>query len=402
MMRHFPGMTRRVLFGVDRLCAEPRRAGIGLQSLRRVGLLTNDAANLADSAETSSRAALLRAGAPLVRLFSTEHGIGRAAPDGVAVPHTVDPVTGLPVYSVYGGRLAPPDELLADLELLLVDLPDIGTRWYTYVWSVTHAIDACARAGTAVAVLDRPNPLGGLLDLCEGPELDESCCASFLGRMRMPVRHSLTLGELAVEWQRRHAPDCDIRVLRCEGWSREMMWADTGLPFVPTSPAISSFESALLYPGIALFEGSNVNVGRGSDQAFQQISAPWLEVSDVAHHRLVRAFSDGVEVVTGRTRLPIGGDSPSLSLHVVEPRTFRPVALGLALLSAVRELHPVSFRWTDYPTVVNPAGTGHFERLAGRRDIRPAIDGPSPVAAKQIIDWCDAGDWSGRVGLLYE
>jgi uncharacterized protein YbbC (DUF1343 family) len=391
---------RKVLFGVDRLCARPA----ALQALRSVGLLTTNAATLAAEPEISSRVALQRAGAPLVRLFSPEHGLSRSTPDRTPVPRSIDEQTSVPVYSVYGARLAPPDELLTDLDLLLIDLPDIGTRWYTYAWSMTHAIDACARTGTPVAVLDRPNPIGGAFRWCEGPELDETCCASFLGRMRMPVRHSLTLGELARLWQSERAPRAELAVLRCQGWSRDEMWPETGLPYVATSNSIPSFESALLYPGLGLFEGTNVEIGRGGPRPFQMVASDWLNAGAVRAHRLVDAVADGVSLEPSRFRLPLGGETQALDLRVVNAAVVRPVALGLALLVAIRELHPAEFRWTDYPTVANPAGTGHFERLVGRLDIREAIAGPWAIPASRLEQWCDAGDWERRVrsSLLYD
>jgi uncharacterized protein YbbC (DUF1343 family) len=389
-----------VSFGIDRLCARPE----GLFGLRRIGLLTSDAATIASDPGLTSRVALQRARAPLVRVFSPEHGLRRTPPSGTAVPHTVDPLTNVPVYSVYGHRFSPPDELLTDLDLLLIDLPDVGVRWFTYVWAMTHALDACARTGTPVAVLDRPNPLGGDFRLCEGPELDETCCASFLGRMRMPVRHSLTMGELARVWQAERAPRAQLAVLRCSGWSRGMLWPATQVPFVPASSALPSFESALLYPGLGLFEGTNMDISRGGPRPYQLIAAGWLDPAAVRAHRLMNAVADGLTLEPTRLRPPLGGELPALQIRVEQPELVRPVALGLALLITIRELHASDFRWTDYPTVANPSGTGHFERLVGRLDIRPAIEGPWSISASRLLQWCDVGDWLQRVQpyLLYE
>lgn len=392
-------MTARLVeFGADRLSAFPR----GLRGLRRVGLLTNDAAVLASDASLPSRLALLSAGAPIVRLFSPEHGLRRTGPDGVRVPHSTDERTGLPVFSVYGAHFTPPDDLLADLDLLLIDLPDVGTRCYTYAWSMTHALDACERIGTPVGVLDRPNPLSGSLDRCEGPVLDERCCSSFLGRLRMPLRHSLTLGELARLWCRERTPGVNLQVLRCHGWSRDMDWAATGRPFVAPSPAIPVIESALLYPGIVLFEGTNVGVGRGTSLPFRMLGSEWLRPAALMQHPLVRRHAAGVVLRHRRMETPLGGDVQALVIDVVEPASLRPAALGLALLAAVRELQPREFQWTDYPTAANPSGAGHFERLCGRSEIRLTME-RRPVTEADLLTWCDPGDWASRVApvLLY-
>ena len=188
-------------FGVDRLCAEPTR----LQALwrahpnaqpttmRRVGLVTNDAARLATDPSRRSREALLAAGVPLVRLFGPEHGLQATAADGAPVRDDVDAVTGLPVVSLYGERMRPTADSLRDLDAVLFDIPDVGARFYTYTWTLYHVMVACAEAGVPLVVLDRPNPLGGALSQAEGPVLRDEC-RSFVGEDAIPVRHALTLG----------------------------------------------------------------------------------------------------------------------------------------------------------------------------------------------------------------
>src|SRR5690606_34743780 len=146
---------------------------------------------------------------------------------------------------------------------------------------LSHVLEACARTGTPLAVLDRPNPLGGLLDDTEGPLLDESQCASFIGRWSIPVRHSLTLGEVARHCAATRRPQAPASAGACEGWRRAMLWPALGLPWVPTSPAIRTFASALVYPGTCLFEGTNLSVGRGTDASFQGVGAPWLDPARV-------------------------------------------------------------------------------------------------------------------------
>jgi uncharacterized protein YbbC (DUF1343 family) len=373
-----------VLPGADRVAADPRLLG----PARRIGFLTNDAARLRDGA-TPTRVALLEAGVRLVRLFGPEHGLGANAPDGAPVADARDPVTGLPVVSLYGAQLAPPPDTLADLDLLLVDMPDVGARFYTYAWTLTHAMDACAAAGVPVAVLDRPNPVGGLLEWVEGPLLDPAC-ASFIGRHTIPVRHSLTLGELALLWARERAPGADVRVVECAGWARSMLWPATGLPFVPTSPAIGSFEAALLYPGLVLFEATNLSVGRGTPRSFRAIGAPWLDVP-VLMNRVAQCAQSGVTLHEGTftpaTGPHAGTGCAALEIEVAQPALVRPVALGLALLGAVAGVHREQFAWSDYPTVANPTGGGHLERLLGVTGVREVIES-DPA---QLDDACIAG-----------
>jgi uncharacterized protein YbbC (DUF1343 family) len=364
---------------VDRLLDD--RAPMGRAA--RVGLLTNDAARLGVAPEVLSRVALREAGVPLAALFSPEHGITAAAPDGSVVPNASDAATGLPVLSLYGERFAPPRDALEGLDVLLVDLPDVGARFYTYAWTMTHVIDACAETGTRMLVLDRPNPLGGDLATAEGPILEPSC-VSFIGRFPVPIRHSITIGELALLWRRERAPAADVEVLPCGGWDRAMQWPDTGFEFVPMSPAMPAFESALLYPGLCLFEATNLSVARDGPAPFRSVAARWLDGDEIA------------EVVSGDARsggVRVSGGGTVVRLEVVDRYAVRPVALGFALLEAISRRHHDSFAWTTYPTAANPSGGGHLERLVGTRVVRAHLD-----AGRRVPDLLlGTGDWGARV-----
>ncbi len=392
--------TRPMRFGADRLAAEPRLLAAVLgRAPRRLALLTNDAVRLASDPERRTRTALLEAGLPLVRLFSPEHGLGAAAPDGAAVGDATDPLTGLPVTSLYGESLRPAPEVLAGLDAVLGDLPDIGVRCYTYAWTLTHVIDACAAAGVPVVVLDRPNPLGAALASAEGPLL-EPAHASFLGRFPVPLRHALTLGELALLWQREQCPATDVRVLECEGWARDRPWPETGLPFVPTSPAIHRFEAALLYAGTCLFEATNLSVGRGTPLAFEAVGAPWLRATSLLE-RLGRRHLPGLSTEPARftpaTGPWAGDECHAVRLVVQEARRVRPVAAGLALLAEVAALHPGELRWATYPTAANPSGAGHLERLAGTAAVGAAIEtDPRAVDDDVVARWTAVPGWGRR------
>ncbi len=390
-------------FGADRLTADPSLLG----GAQRVGLVTNDAARLAADPEARTRSALIRAGVPVVRLFSPEHGLSASAADGTTVADGTDALTGLPVISLYGERTRPNEESLRHLDAVLFDVPDIGARFYTYTWTLFHVMAACAEGGVPVVVLDRPNPLGGDLGRAEGPVLDLAC-RSFIGEEAIPVRHQLTLGELARLWRRERFTDLELRVITCDGWTRAMRWPDTGLPWVPTSPAMPSFDSAQLYPGLCLFEATNLSVGRGTDAPFQQVGAPWLDVPAVLadlSQRIPKGAEFGETVFTPGASPYIAEPCHGVGVKVTDPRALRPVALGLLMLAAIISTHRLRFQWAKYPTAANPGGDGHFERLIGQRDIRRRFDASSfDIDADVVRDWTNVGDWAERVtpSLCYE
>lgn len=385
-----------ICFGADRLIADLSLLG----GAQRVGLVTNDAARLAADSTTHTRAALIDAGVPIVRLFGPEHGLTASAADGAAVSDGVDALTRLPVLSLYGDRMCPNAESLNDLDAMVFDVPDVGARFYTYTWTLFHVMAACAEGGVPVTVLDRPNPLGGDLAHAEGPVLDVAF-RSFVGEDAIPIRHQLTLGEMARMWRRERFTDLELRVITCDGWSRAMRWSDTGLPWVPTSPAMPSFDSAALYPGLCLFEATNLSVGRGTDAPFQQVGAPWLDVpavlADLARRIPKGAEFSEVSFVPGSAPY-IAEPCRGVRVRITDASTMRPVALALLLMAAIVRTHRLRFQWAKYPTAANPSGDGHFERLIGQRDIRRHFDAsPSDIDETMVRDWTSVEDWGERV-----
>ena len=389
-------MNTPVRFGVDQLAEGATKLG----RAARVGLVTNDAARLSRDVSVRSRIALLDAGVPLVRLFGPEHGLSGQAADGVAVTDNVDSATGLPVVSLYGERMRPAAGALEDLDAVLFDVPDVGARFYTYTWTLYHVMAACEQAGVDVVVLDRPNPLGGDLLLAEGPILDLAH-RSFVGDDAIPIRHQLTLGELARLWRRERFPRVRLTVIPCAGWTRAMTWGDTGLPWVPTSPSMPSIESVQLYPGTCLFEATNLGVGRGTDTPFQVIGAPWLD-----SHRVLRALEKSAirgvafsETTFTPSISPYKGEPcRGLRMGVSSATDARPVAIGLQTLATIAALHRTHFRWARYPTAANPVGEGHLERLLGRGDVRHVLDEtPDAVDATCIAAWTSISGWRERV-----
>jgi uncharacterized protein YbbC (DUF1343 family) len=390
-------VAAKVQFGVDRLVgdvpAELRRG--------RVGMVTSNVATTA--AGRPSRVALRDAGVNLVRLFGPEHGLAGAAADGDKVADDVDPLTGLPVVSLYGASLRPPPETLGDVDALVYDIPDVGARFYTYIWTLSHVMEACATAGKPLYVLDRPNPLGGNLAAVEGPILDESTCSSFVGRWNIPVRYSLTIGELARLWNAERKLGCDLHVIACAGWRREMHWPATGLPFVQLSPAMPAYTTALFYPGTCLIEGTTLSEGRGTHVPFGMIGAPWVNgqalADALAERDLPGVHVAAVEFVP-QGRKHAGETCRGVRLFASDVHAIRPVAVGLALVAELIRLHRDRFGWLPYPTAANETGHQHFDRLIGRLDVRPMLD----RGEERIGEWTAAPGWAERVAphLVYE
>jgi uncharacterized protein YbbC (DUF1343 family) len=398
-------MQTSIRFGVDALIEQQLPALRG----RRVGLVTNDTATTARHPQplTPSRLALQQAGVNLTKLFAPEHGLGVSAADGAIIDDIRDPLTGLPVLSLYGETYRPTPAMLADLDLLLFDIADIGARFYTYIWTLSYVMEGCAAVGLPLWVLDRPNPAGGDLALVEGPILDEARLSSFVGRWAMPIRHSLTAGELAQLWNAERALGVDLTVITAPGWQRPIDWFDTTLSFVPTSPSLPSAETIFPYFGTCFFEGANLSEGRGTAIPFRAVGAPWLDA-----HGAVAAFNalhlPGV-IARATQFVPAlskhaGHCCEGVMLHVVDRRAFRPVAAGLHLLRLIIERHPADFAWLPYPTADSGEGYGHFDRLVGDLAIRPALETLSAAqAATTIAQWTAAPDWVARVQpyLLY-
>jgi uncharacterized protein YbbC (DUF1343 family) len=321
---------------------------LGLLRGRRFGLLAHQASVTARIEHAVPLLSDVR-GARLAALFAPEHGLGGAAQDHAAVATTRDPVTGLAVTSLYGARREPTQAMLRGLDLLVVDLQDVGARYYTFQWTLALAMRACARAGVRVLVLDRPNPLGG--EQVEG-NLPDPRFASFVGLYPLPARPGLTLGELARHLRLHHGLVCALEIVDMRGWRREMLWEDTGLPWVPPSPNMPTPDTARVYPGGCLVEGTNLSEGRGTTRPFEWVGAPWLDAAAYAD-ALARERLPGV-VFRSATFRPTfhkyaGRLCGGVQLHVTDRARFRPFVTGLALIAVARRLAPGHFRWRRPP-----------------------------------------------------
>ena len=317
---------------------------------------------------------LLRA-APLGRLtvlFSPEHGF-RGTEDREGLPDDRDSATGLPIYSLYGGSRSAARTALDSIDVLLIDLQDIGARFYTYIATAAGLMRDAAQARKRIIVLDRPNPVGGVAVQGNVRAQLVNPDSNLVGFLPIPMRHGMTLGELARITDDLMGLKADLVVVPAAGWKRSMLFDQTQLPWVKPSPNMPSLESALLYPGLCVFEGTNLSVGRGTDVAFQVLGAPWLDPAKVIERlRSERAATLGIaiEPTTFTPSAPTDGKYAGAFLHGLRMRVtdrdrFDPTKLAVAILAAVRATHPDSFRF-------NPRG---FDRLATGPELRTAIEG---------------------------
>ncbi len=305
-----------------------------------VGLVTNQTGQARDGATAID---LLHAapGVELVALFSPEHGI-RGVMDG-PVSSSRDTRTGLPIYSLFGDTRRPTAEMLTGLDTLVVDLQDVGARFYTYATTMAYVLEAAVARGVRVMVLDRPNPIGGVE--VEGPTLDESS-TGFTGYFPSPVRHGLTLGELARLFNTEREIGAELEVVAMRGWRRETWFDQTGLRWVDPSPNMRNLHQALLYPGIGAIEGSNLSVGRGTDTPFEQIGAPWINGPELARALNTRRLP-GVRVYplrfSPKSSRFAGELCEGVFFIVTDRDALRPVRLGLEVAAALYRLYGDQF-----------------------------------------------------------
>ncbi|MBC9934913.1 exo-beta-N-acetylmuramidase NamZ family protein [Chitinophaga qingshengii] len=385
-----------LLSGIDVLLAQPP-----LWKNKRIALVTNHAATTRQF--VPSRVALLQQEFNVVKLFSPEHGLDTTGADGHAMGNMTDTLTGLPVTSLYGDKLAPSKSDLSDIDVVLFDIPDIGSRFYTYLWTMSHVLEACAAFNIPFIIADRPNPLSGNLILAEGPLLDEIHCSSFIGRWSIPVRHNCTLGELARYFNQSRGIHCQLEVIACHHWQRHMYYADWNFSFVPLSPAIPVFESALLYPGLCFLEATNCSEGRGTATPFRIAGAPWLLANETARlfNEMIPALSNNVYarpiVFTPAEGKYAGQTCHGVMLHVTDPVSFLPVAAGWLLIRVIKELHPRNFQWAPYPTHVNPSGEKHLDLLSGILHTETFFDATLQDFIPIVKNYLAPGDWSIRI-----
>jgi uncharacterized protein YbbC (DUF1343 family) len=364
----------------------------------RVGLLFNQAS--VDAQFRSACDVHAAAGAcTIAALFSPQHGLwGEEQANMIETPHGRHPrFPGVPLYSLYSETRRPAREMLKGLDDFVIDLPDVGTRIYTYIWTLTHCLEACVESGLPVVLLDRPNPLGGTT--VAGPLLDPGY-ESFVGRFPIPMRHGLTIGELAAYLNTAMGIGAELTVVPVQGWRRDMLWPETGLPWVPPSPNLPTFASALVYPGQVLLEGTNLSEGRGTTTPFEVCGAPFVDPFRLAGELEERSLP-GVVFRPLRYRPTFdkwsGESCGGVMLHVTDPRDFRPYWTTLCLLAVVKRLWPREFAWRpppyEYESVKPP-----IDILSGSSRLREWIDaGAEGTVPEELVGDAAAAAWQRAI-----
>jgi len=312
-------------------------------------------------------------GVHLVALFGPEHGIRGAQQAGASVGSGRDPITGLPVYSLYGKTRQPTPAMLKGVDVLVFDIQAVGARFYTYLYTMADAMKAAAAARIPIIVLDRPNPIGGTK--VQGPVLDPKY-ASFVGEYPIPLRYGMTIGELAEFFNNQFHIGADLTVVKMRGWERSMYYDDTPLQFVMPSPNMPTETTALVYPGMGLAEGTNVSEGRGTTRPFEIVGAPWIDAE-----KLSRVLND--KHLAGVRFRPVhftptfskyeGKPCNGVEVHVMDRDAFNPVVVGLNVIATVHDLYPRQFAF-------NASG---FDRLVGNDWVRQDIEKGIPVSEMQ-------------------
>ncbi len=364
----------------------------------RLGLVSHPAATLPNL--TGAVDALRGAGYTLTALFGPEHGFSGAAADGAKVDDARDPRSGLPVFSLYGANKEPSPQALDLVDALVFDMQDVGVRFYTYLSTLFYVLRSAGKAGKPVFVLDRPNPITGTI--LEGGEI-EAGFESFVGIVNIPIRHGMTLGELAGCMNAEYALGADLRVVKMQGWRREMWFDETGLPWVPPSPAMPHLSTAILYPGMCLLEGTNLSLGRGTALPFEICGAPWLDGYALAEEMNALGlpgvrfrpvtFTPSLANQANAEALPIspirpvphlssnsthsGMELSGVQVHIMDRTALRPVEMALNLLSAVRRMSGEYWTWNK-----------HFELLTGSSSIRTGLDEGRSVS-EIIASWME-------------
>ncbi len=373
-------------------------AGRGLKLAgKRIGLVCHGASVTLDGRHAID--ALRAAGVVVVRVFAPEHGMRGQAAAGEAVSSGTDPASGVSVVSLYGTKRAPDAEDLRGLDALVFDVQDVGVRFYTYLATVSLALEATGRAGLPCILLDRPNPLGGAR--VEGPVADGSVPRSLLSRLPGPLVHGLTAGEMVRLLVSTMNPAPPLEVQKLENWRRDLLWPQTGRAWVPPSPNLRTAEAALAYPGTCLLETTNVSEGRGTEAPFLLFGAPWLDAAALAREVRVRGYS-----LAATRFMPVAGPSaPSpkyrgvecqgIRVAVTAPANASPYLLGVTLVYWLRRRHPKDLEWRDSGAAL--------DRLLGTKRLRERLEAGLEPAAIVAADTVDIEDFmrTRRSVLLY-
>ncbi|HXT72160.1 MAG TPA: DUF1343 domain-containing protein [Vicinamibacterales bacterium] len=350
---------------------------------RTIGLVCNPA-----SIDGQFRHVVDRAGAAGVRvgaIFGPQHGFNSDLQENmIESPHGRDARRNVPVYSLYSETREPTAEMLAGLDALVIDLQDVGTRIYTYIYTMANCLVAARKQGLPVVVCDRPNPIGG--DAVEGPMLARGF-ESFVGQFPIPMRHGMTIGELARLFNDRFGLDAKLEVVKMQNWSRGDYWESSGLPWVLPSPNIPTVDSAVVYPGTVLLEGTNISEGRGTNKPFELVGAPWADAGRISA-QLDALGLPGVRFRPAvfeptfhkHARIACGG----CQIHVTDRAAFRAVEAGVAIIAAFRSAGPSAFQWREPPYEYEHVKLP-IDILYGSAGLREGLDGGETAASLAAV-----------------
>ncbi|MGE3176402.1 MAG: exo-beta-N-acetylmuramidase NamZ domain-containing protein [Vicinamibacterales bacterium] len=367
----------RVQLGSEQLFDNPVFSG--LLAGKRVGVVSNPASIDGSFAHIVDRVAARR-DTRLAALFGPQHGFRSDVQENmIETDHARDERRRLPVYSLYSETRQPTPEMLEGLDLLVIDLQDVGTRIYTYIYTMANCLIAARRHGLPVIVCDRPNPIGGVA--IEGPMLVPGF-ESFVGMYPIPMRHGMTIGELAILFNAHFGIGAALTVVPMQGWQRPMYFDETGVPWVMPSPNLPTLDGAVVYPGTVLFEGTSVSEGRGTTRPFELVGAPRIDAEAFAD-RMNRLGLPGVyfrpavfePTFHKHAKQTCGG----CQIHVRDRTTFEPVLAGAALTAAFRAMDPDGFRWREPPYEYEHIKLP-FDILAGSTELREQIEAGVPAA----------------------
>jgi uncharacterized protein YbbC (DUF1343 family) len=350
----------------------------------RVGLVTSATSTDSSLVNTVHRLHIHPA-IHLVALFGPEHGFRGEAQSKEEIGISIDPLTSLPVYSLYGKTYKPTPEMLDKIDVLVVDLQDVGVRFYTRLSTLAYVLQASAERKIQVIVLDRPAPINGLT--VEGPVLDTSY-SSFMGMYPIPVRHGMTIGEFAQLVNEAFSIRCRLAVVPMQSWRRSMWFDQTNLPYVPTSPNLPTLETLTVYPGTCLIEGTNLSEGRGTTKPFEYIGAPWIEAESLAD-KLNALNLTGVRFRSVYFTPTFGKYQGELcagvQVFVTDRVEFRSIEVALHMIKQIKQEYPAYFSWQE-PDI--PDGHYHIDLLCGNSKVREYIDTEKPLRAL-FTQWQD-------------
>ncbi len=349
---------------------------------RRIGLLANPASVDNSFCHARTLVQTLYPG-QLKALFSPQHGFFAEKQDNmIESGHTTDTELGIPIFSLYSETRIPTPEMFNDIDTLVVDIQDVGTRVYTFIYTISHCMEMAAETGKQVVILDRPNPIGGTQ--VEGNVLEPEW-ASFVGRFPIPMRHGLTVGEIAKLFNTEFNINCDLTVVPMEGWKREMYWEETGLTWISPSPNLPTPLGCVVYPGQVIFEGTQLSEGRGTTLPFEQFGAPWLDIGAVATK--AQALVQGAhlrpvqfEPTSGKHA---GTPCKGFHIHVTDRRRFHPYFASLVLLQLILKHHPGEFEYKQPPYEYE------YDRLPmdlilGSKKLRCALEDQADIRELQV------------------